>query len=181
MAGEIELAQTRILRNVVGNDKDGLFGKSMPVWQGVYHSAAGWTKTGDTAETTVLNLVGVVPADVLGANGVLRITPLGSCLVNDASVKTIRVKINGVTVDTVLLTSARVAQKQFILSNRNSKSSQVATGASQTNPFSTSSAAIATFVFDTSAALDVAVSIQNAAAGDSTTLERILIEVLPVA
>lgn len=140
-------------------------------------SSAGWAWTGDANETTVLTLTGVVPANAIGPTGILKITTLWSCTVNDASVKTGRLKINGTTVDNATLTSTRAFQRQLILRNKTT-ASQVTTGANHASLFATSASAVTPYTFDTTAALDITFTIQNALAADSSKLESYQIEVL---
>lgn len=149
--------------------------------QELYNRADGWENTGNAVETTVLSLVGVVPANALGNNGRLKITTLWSCTVSDASVKTGRVKINGTLVDTAVLTSTRQHQKDLILRNRNSRTAQVATGPTVVNSYGQSSAAVVYHAIDTAAPLDVTFTIQNSLAADSTKLEGVIIEIVPAA
>lgn len=151
-------------------------GSSVPVWRVIASDAAGWTHTGSTTETTMVTLSGIVPAN--GPNGVLRITTLWSCSVNDASVKSGRVRINGTEVDRTSLASNRSHSKQVNMRNRGASNAQVAQGPTSQSTYNVSTIAPSTYSFDMTGALTITFTVQNAASGDSTRLEYYLIEAL---
>ena len=137
----------------------------------------GWSHTGDTLETTVLSLPNIIPAGAMGLNGILRITSLWSATVSDASVKTCRVKVGGIAVDRIPLTSLRSYPKQLWLQNRNVANAQIATDDNSQSFAAAASAAVDIYSIDTTVALDVIFTVQNALAADNCKLERYVIEV----
>lgn len=161
--------------------KASIAGKAFPKdgkWRMLYQSSVARTHTGSTTETTVLTLSDIIPAHAMGANGRLRITTLWSASVNDASVKTGRVKLAGMTIDSAVLTSFLAQRKQLELGNVNSEAAQIATGISHAQTFGQSGGAVAQYTLDTTLAMAVTVTIQNGSAADSVTLRSISVEVL---
>lgn len=146
--------------------------------QTVYLRSDGWSHTGNTSETTLLSLTGVVPITAMGLNGALIITMLGSTPANNANVKTLRCKVNGTTVIQYSLANLRTVDTQQIITNRNNASVQVARGPTQASSFTTSTVAVSTYAFATGNPLDVSVTAELADGADTLTLERLMIEVV---
>ncbi len=135
------------------------------------------TNTGTTTENTLLTLTDVIPAGAMGARGILRIMPFGSASVSDASVKTLRTKVNGATVSAMALTSLRSSDKVTMLRNRTA-GTQFATNSTTSTSFGSSNAVIQFYTFDTTLPLTISFTAQNALNADSITLEHYLIELL---
>lgn len=158
-----------------GNPSIGL-APTAQLWRVLASDATGWTHTGNTTETTMVTVN--LPAPNNGPNGWLRITTLWSTPVNDASAKNGRVRIGGTEVDRSYLVSNRAHSKMTSLRNRGATNSQIASGATAQNSHSVTGAAVSTYSFDMTGPLTITFTIQNAANGDSTTLEYYLIEAL---
>jgi hypothetical protein len=141
-------------------------------------NAVGWSHTGSTAETTVLTLTNVVPANALGPKGQLKITILTGAGANNANSKAVNVKINGTTVCTQTLVSTVGGHYEFVLRNRNSQTVQVSQGATQASAYATSAVALGNHAFDTTQPLTISFTITNASAGDTTTLHAYSIKAL---
>lgn len=132
----------------------------------------GYSKTGDLVET--LLYTGTIPADSMGPNGVLEIVAFiaSSADVND---KTVRVKINGVTIaEKALTTSTQNSSKiSMHLINRNNTAAQLMAGPASgvaNMDFINSTSNIQTYSFDTSQEMTVEITAQlidNAAASVS--------------
>lgn len=138
-------------------------------------SAVAVTHTGDTNETALATIT--VPANSLGANGVLRITAVFS-MTNDASTKTARIRYSSITGTiyntTPVTTSASVTMLRFI-ANRNATNSQV--GGGSTTQFAATSAVAVTSAVDTTAATTVVLTGELADGTDSITIESYVIEI----
>lgn len=136
--------------------------------------------TATTTENTVYT--GTIPANSIGANGHWDIIALVS-YPNNGNPKTFKVKINGTTVLN-RVNSTSVADRWFFsIYNRNSTAAQIAPqgGSGQVVGGGTTSVALAPYFFDTTTALPIVVTIQNASAGDGTTtaLEALTVVAYP--
>lgn len=147
-------------------------------------SAAGWTRNsvnaaGDTTETALTTVT--VPANVMGANGVLRITSQWT-ITNSASSKVVRARFNGLAgtpYTAFALTTVATAQYIALIRNRGVTNSQVGAAESGTGVGSTTAAAVTSSI-DTTAAVDIAFTAVwgGAASGESIKLESYLVELL---
>jgi hypothetical protein len=133
-----------------------------------------------TAETTMATIT--IPANSMGVNGSLRIMTTWSTT-NNANAKTVRFRLGGASgtqFATVNIASALSADVSRMIQNRNSASSQVGNiSATSVGAFGvTSGNAVVTATVDTTAAVDLIISIQKGTGTDSTVLERYTVEVL---
>jgi hypothetical protein len=151
----------------------------------LYQSAVAVTHTGDTNETALRTIT--LPGYAMGTNGSVRITHIWS-LTSDASDKTVRVRFGGPAgTDYYGLSVAAMSAytMQTTIANRNATNSQMGrpapltTGITGTGWGGTSAAAIVTSAVDTTAAVDIVISIQLADAADTVTLQYVLVEVIP--
>ena len=136
-------------------------------------SAVAVSLTGTTAETVLASVT--VPAQMMGPNGSLRITPIWS-VTNNANSKTANVKFGGTIHSSPALASAVSASHEFVIRNRGTLNSQISfSGAPGTN----SASANATSSINT--ALDQVVQItgQLANASDTLVLEGYTVELIP--
>ena len=137
--------------------------------------ASGHANTGSTTENTVYTAT--IPANSLGANGRLSVIFLCTNSVNSANAKTIRFKISGTLLWSFDMANIRTAKYQYDLFNRNNTSLQLV--GSTTALYNagwgtgTNTTGAATQAFNTTTNLTFTVTIQNANAGESTTLEAI--------
>lgn len=141
-------------------------------------SAAGSSHTGDTNEFVFATVT--VPANKMGAKGVLRITTLWT-VTNNANAKTPRIRLGGVSGTAFYSASVpnvQTVQLQTIIRNRDVTGSQVS-HASSSGSFSTSTAAVVTGSIDTTAAQDIVISGQLGNSADTISLEAYLVEVIP--
>jgi hypothetical protein len=128
----------------------------------------------DTNENILVTIN--VPEELLGINGILRITPYWSTT-NNANVKTLRARFSGIG-GTALLSvnaaSGSAAMTPIIVANRNAANSQYAMGLSGATVNSVNGPAV-----NTLAATTVVITAQKATAGDTVQLDAYLVEVLP--
>jgi hypothetical protein len=145
----------------------------MPFWRMLATSAVAVSHTGGTTETTLATIA--VPANAMGANGVLRVTALWSVGASNANAKVARVYYGGTSFGAASIVNAFSMQKLVQISNRNSVSSQIAF-ASSTNSFALGGAN-ATGAVNSATALDVTLRVELANAADTITLEAYTVEI----
>lgn len=131
------------------------------------------THTGDTNEHTFATIT--VPANALGAKGVLRITAQWG--LTTSNTKTTRIRFNGTEVSANATTTSLSSRQQAQIQNRNNTAKQVANATNQVN-FGGSSTAPVTMTHDTTGALDITITGQLTNTGESITLESYLVEIL---
>jgi len=135
---------------------------------------------GDATETAAATIT--IPAGLIGANGLVRITWLGS-QTNSANVKTWRVRFGGAS-GTLYYNNAATnsvsTHNQLIIGNRNSASSQIGATSATTTAFNQSTGGVTTSAVNTANAVDIVISNlwAGATSGETMTLERYLVEVL---
>jgi hypothetical protein len=119
-----------------------------------------------------------VPANAMGANGVLRITAVFSGT-NNVNSKLCNVRYSGA--GGTLYAQANISSNKFRtqvqIANRNATNSQAGFDASG-GGFGLSAAAIATSAVDTTASTTIVITGQKAVAGDTLTLESYLVELI---
>ncbi|MBI5887079.1 MAG: hypothetical protein HZB85_10950 [Deltaproteobacteria bacterium] len=135
--------------------------------------------TGNTNEATLFSVV--IPGGAMGANGVLRVTELWSWTAS-ANAKTRRVKFGGVSFQQRSYAGGATGigeQQCTLLSNRNSQSSQVAYGYN-TASFNILTSGTTPKTISVDASVDQVLSItgQLGNAGETMTLEAVMVEVL---
>jgi hypothetical protein len=149
------------------------------LWHVLDASAEAVSHTGDTSETALATIQ--VPASLMGANGILRVTTLWS-ITNSANNKTLRARLGGISGTqylAVTLTTQATYRDQRQIANRNSLASQVGMSNTVLGGFGSSATALSTSSLDTAANQDLVITGQLAAAGETITLEAYLVEVLP--
>jgi hypothetical protein len=129
--------------------------------------------TGDILETTKYTLS--IPAGIVGANSSLRISYLATCT-NNANAKTIRIRIGGTIFSNANAVSANGSIKNILISNRGAVNSQVMPLTS--NIFGSGGIGVSTASVDFASTQSLTFTIENANAGDTTSLESILVEVI---
>jgi hypothetical protein len=132
------------------------------------------SNTTTTTENTVYT--GVIPGGSIGINGSIHCTSLYS-MTNNANVKTVKIKFNGVTVFNYILTASQASVSFYsIIRNRASMAVQVG-GPNNSNSGGTfnsgSAVAVGTYTFNTAADITVTVTIQNAVGTDTSVLEAL--------
>lgn len=132
----------------------------------------------DTTEDILATIT--VPANSMGANGMLRITTLWS-FTNSANLKTMRVRFGGASGTQYVLLSFNTAltasYSQILIGNRNATDSQVGPMAGSTS-FSTNANSPITSSVDTTAETSIVLSGQKASSGETITLEMYLVELI---
>ena len=128
----------------------------------------------DTAENTLATIT--IPANALGANGSIAIITSWT-FTNSANLKTLRARFSGGAGSIYMsfaITTQATTQAQFIISNRNSASSQVGgtTGGNATGGWGVSTGAIVTSAIDTTAQTTIVITGQKALGTETITLER---------
>lgn len=140
-------------------------------------SAVPVTAPADTTEDVLYTCT--VPANAMGANGVLRITTRWT-ITNNANAKTLRVHLGGIGgVDYMgnSVSGVSAQQHQILIQNRGATNSQYGFGASQA-PFQAQVAAPITSAVDTTAATTIVITGQKAVGTDTITLESVLVELI---
>lgn len=139
-------------------------------------SGAAVTAPADTNENTLVTIT--VPANAMGANGILRITTLWT-YTNSANSKTLRVKFGGTTFMGVSQTTSNTYSDQRNIANRNATNSQVAwPQGSGSGGFNVSGSAVTTGTIDTTSSQDILITAQKASGAETLILERYLVELL---
>jgi hypothetical protein len=140
----------------------------------VGRSAVAVPHTGTTAETTLATIA--IPANALGANGILRVTTLFSNN-NSGGTKDLRIKFNGTTFWQAQTTTTLTNRGQAQIANRNATNSQVG-GPNGTGGWASASGAVVTSAHDTTGALNVTITGQLSNGADTMTLESYVVEIL---
>lgn len=150
---------------------------ALPGFEIMAVSALSVPLTGTTSET-VLATVSLPP---IGANGMVGIYMLFTATVNNANVKTGRARltnISGTVIGQASLASFRTANREILLANRNSVSSQATFAGGTGTTLGGTTVAITTASVDTSAGLDIVFTGQLASASDTMELETYLVSIL---
>lgn len=138
-------------------------------------SVTGMAVTGTTNETTLASII--IPANMLGINGMLRITALWS-YTNSANNKTLRVNFGGTTWFNQVQTTTASAQSMTMIRNRGAANSQVGYAISAGSAFGSTSVANPTAAIDTTASQSITITGQLVNTGETITLESYTVEVL---
>lgn len=146
----------------------------------IAQSAVAVSHTGDINETTLATIA--VPAGVMGINGQIEITASWS-MTSSTNARTMRTKFGAMQLGGLALTTALASAQTFSrVANRNDAAVQVGGSASAaSNPFSANANALTTGTVDTTAAVDITLTAQLAAAGETITLESYIVKVWPAA
>jgi hypothetical protein len=146
--------------------------------EGLFQSAAAVSCAADTAENVLATIT--VPAGAMGPNGTIRVWTSWS-YTNGANNKVLRVRFGGGAGTSYLgFTATTTAGARFFteISNRNATNSQFG-GIGASGSFGASTNTYSTSAVDTTAATTIVISGTKASAGDTLTLERYLVELLP--
>lgn len=115
-----------------------------------------------------------IPANSIGINGSFYIMPLFTCT-NNANNKVFRIYLNGTKLTDVGYTTINAVRWCYIISNRNSTSSQISGGngsQSSLGAFGTvTGQAISTYSINTATSLRFAITVQKDVATDAASLE----------
>ena len=142
-----------------------------------WSSAVAVPLTGSTSETALATIA--IPAGAMGANGILRITPLWSWT-NNGNTKTLRIRLGGIsgTIFYALATTTSASQRgQTQIANRGAQNSQISQPDTM-GAYGLSGTANKTGTIDTSAAQDLVITGQLGVGTDTITLESYLVEIL---
>lgn len=132
----------------------------------------------DTTEDTLATIT--VPANALGANGVLRILTTWT-FTNSANNKTMRVRYSGgagTIYSSNVQTTQATSQVLTLISNRNATNSQVGAANDHDGLTLGSASAIVTSAVDTTASTTIVITGQKANSGETLRLERYVVELL---
>ena len=127
--------------------------------------------TGTTNETTLATLV--IPANILGSNGALRITALFSG--TGTNTKTHRIKFGGTTFASLSTSSSSTVFGEIVIVNRNATNSQIS---HPTIGDGSSGSAVVTGSVDTTQSQNVVITGQLNNVADSITLGYVFVEVV---
>ncbi len=156
------------------NDTSG-FIKDTEGWRVVGASGVAVPVTGTASETSLAGVT--IPANAMGANGILRINALFS-YTNSVNTKTLRFRFGNGLSGTAFATSAGTTvaaiRLETQIQNRNSASSQIAGIAGAT--IGGTSTANVTGTIDTTASQTLTISGQLANTGETITLESYIVE-----
>jgi hypothetical protein len=129
----------------------------------------------DTNENTLATIT--VPAGAMGDSGSVRVTCVFS-YTNSGNSKTLRVKFGGVTYASQGATTTAIQSFIVGISNR-TNATQVGWFPINPNQLSGQSGSPITSSVDTTAAVTILITGQKATAGETLTLERYSVELLP--
>lgn len=144
----------------------------------VAQSAVASPVTGTVTETTLATIT--IPANAIGPNGQVEIDFLFSGT-SSANTKTYRVKFGGTTVFQTAPTTNSSIRAAVNVSNRNAANSQVAFPTGSTSGFGASSSSPITPAIDTTSAVNITITAELGNSGETATLERYLVRVIPKA
>lgn len=148
--------------------------------KGVYiigASAVGWSVTGTTTDTTLVTVA--VPANAMGANGVIRVTAQWS-FAGAGGTRQPKIKFAGTSylAPAAFTSTALSSRTQTQWANRNATNSQVGMEPTQGNFSQDNTAVSTTSAIDTTASQDITLTCQLGNSGDTCTLEAYTIELL---
>ena len=138
-------------------------------------SAVAASHTGDTNPSTLATIA--VPANAMGANGVLRITAQWS-FTNNANAKMTAISFAGTAFCSQSIAGGASARSQTQIANRGAANSQVGQTPAQAN-FGGAAGAVTTAAIDTTQAQSISIGVTLANAADTATLESYLVELMP--
>jgi hypothetical protein len=132
----------------------------------------------DTNENALATIT--IPANSLGINGSIRVWHLWT-VTNSANNKTMRVRFSGASgtiYNQIVLTTSAINHQLTVITNRGATNSQVGS-ASLSSSFGASASANVTSAVDTTADTTIVITGQKASAGETITLERYMVEIVP--
>lgn len=133
---------------------------------------------GDTVENTLATIT--VPANALGANGILRIQTIWT-YTNSANNKILRVRYSGASgtvFKTQTATTTVAAYNETIIANRGLTNSQVGPFSSIQAALGTATGASITAAIDTTAATTIVITGEKASGGETLTLDGYMVELI---
>jgi hypothetical protein len=148
---------------------------NLGTWSVLAASAVQAVHTGTASETAVATIT--IPAGAMGANGMLRVTTHWGDITNDASGKTLRVRLGGLsgtTFWTASVASTGGMRTQTYIANRNNAAQNV--GSSVGTGFNISSGGKVEGTVNTANAQDLVISVELADTADTVKLESYLVE-----
>lgn len=156
-------------------------GDFVPRLRGIYILGCSGVASSVSSGTAEVQLASIdVPANLLGANGKIRVTTLWT-YTNSVNNKILRVRLGGSGGSAYLaatVTTTASMQAQTIIANNNATNVQKGFNGN-TASFATTSNALVTGAVDTTAATTLYMSGQPASGGEVITLEGYVIEIIP--
>jgi hypothetical protein len=144
-------------------------------------AAASATLTGTTNETAMATVT--IPAAAMGANGRLVVTAFFSGMTSSANTKTPRFRFNGIAGTahgSTSWTTKTTGYAMCVIHNRNSAASQHSYGvADRGTDFLQQSNAATTSTVDTSAAVDLVISMQLGSGAEAAVLDHYSVMIYP--
>lgn len=131
--------------------------------------------TGTVAETPLATIS--IPAGVMSANSVLRITTLWS-MTNNANAKTLTWRLGGTSIGASSVPSFASNRHQIEVRNRNATNSQVVQGGNSAGGWGASTSANLILAIDTSVSQNLTLNATLGNTADTITLEGYTIEIL---
>lgn len=140
-------------------------------------SASPSSVTGTLTETTLATVV--VPAGVMGTNGILRVQTLWT-VTNSANNKTLQMVFGGTVYYFQTVTTIATVADQRIIANVNSVSSQKGktTGGMTAGGWGTASGAVTTSAVNTASAANLTFTGTLANTGETITLDSYIVELI---
>lgn len=134
---------------------------------------------GDATETTAATIT--IPAGTVGANGIIKVTFLGTCT-NSANVKTWRIRLGGLSGTafySLAATNQAATQVQLLIRNRNSASSQIGYSNQVAAAFGQTTASPIPAAINTANAQDIVITTAwaGATSGETMSVEAYQVEV----
>lgn len=160
--------------------KEASYGPSRLVSVPLTYAGTVAAHTGTTSVTTIKTVT--IPGGAMGPNGFVRISTSHSNTPNANNKQLVGYfgGTGGILIDNRTVTTTGYSTKNFMIRNRGSESSQIATQAN-INSVEGNTAGAATGTVDTSADVDIVFRVNLSDAGDTVTLEHYVVEVFYVA
>jgi hypothetical protein len=137
-------------------------------------TGASWT--GSTAEVTLATIV--LPAGIMGSNGLLRVTAFWTFTNVGGGTRTPRIKFGGTNITGNANANTVLSQNMIGLVNNKTALTQTATGLGSANGLGASTATSLSLAIDTTAAVTILLTGQLSNSTDTIALDRYIIEVV---
>lgn len=154
------------------NNAERLYEMGRGIWSILAASFVSVNTPADTSEDTLATIA--VPANALGANGLLRVTALWS-YTNSANNKTMRVRFGGTSMFSNVVTTTASQQMQAIIANVNATNVQKCFGGGTS--FTASTNSISAGAIDTTSSANITITGTKASSGETLTLEGYVVEI----
>jgi len=140
----------------------------------VYVNNKGYTVSATTTETTALTFT--IPANKMGANGIIQIFPVYSTT-NDGHAKYFKIKFNNIKISEISSVSNAAGKYEIRFWNVNNAAINKSfnNGATAGGLIGSTTLALSDYTINTASDITVTVTIQNGSTDDTSVLESILV------